>query len=336
MNFMKPEPDPDGESYQSYHNENQLIDTEEDKGPIVIKFPVMNSEYEHKTDAIKLEHAAHVLPLMMAAPTEDVTDKKHYDLSPSSTIPVIKCETEFIMDVIKSERNSNSEAYVASSYSHTVMTDLKEEKDPLLITGPVTQDENEHKTDAIKLEHAAHVLPLMMAAPTEDVTDKKHYDLSLSSTFPLIKCDSEFIMDFVKSEPNLNSEAYVASSYSHTEMTDLKEEKDPLLITGPVTQDENESLTTNEELEVKFDSQTADTSEPHKVYFASNKTKYSCEVCKKVFSHQSELKMHIPAHSAEHPYSCDICENAFSLHINLKRHLCVHTGVRLYSCDVCK
>ncbi|PNF19955.1 hypothetical protein B7P43_G10369, partial [Cryptotermes secundus] len=229
MNFMKPEPDPDGESYQSYHNENQLIDTEEDKGPIVIKFPVMNSEYEHKTDAIKLEHAAHVLPLMMAAPTEDVTDKKHYDLSPSSTIPVIKCETEFIMDVIKSERNSNSEAYVASSYSHTVMTDLKEEKDPLLITGPVTQDENE-------------------------------------------------------------------------------------------------SLTTNEELEVKFDSQTADTSEPHKVYFASNKTKYSCEVCKKVFSHQSELKMHIPAHSAEHPYSCDICENAFSLHVNLKRHQRVHTG----------
>ncbi|PNF19956.1 hypothetical protein B7P43_G10369, partial [Cryptotermes secundus] len=240
------------------------------------------------------------------------------------------------MDFIKSEPNSYSEAYVASSYSHTEMTDLKEEKDPLLITGPVTQDENEHKTDAIKLEHAAHVLPLMMAAPTEDVTDKKHYDLSLSSTFPLIKCDSEFIMDFVKSEPNLNSEAYVASSYSHTEMTDLKEEKDPLLITGPVTQDENESLTTNEELEVKFDSQTADTSEPHKVYFASNKTKYSCEVCKKVFSHQSELKMHIPAHSAEHPYSCDICENAFSLHINLKRHLCVHTGVRLYSCDVCK
>lgn len=46
MNFMKPELDPDGESYQSYHNENQLIDTEEDKGPIIIKFPVMNSEYE--------------------------------------------------------------------------------------------------------------------------------------------------------------------------------------------------------------------------------------------------------------------------------------------------
>jgi hypothetical protein len=43
---MKPKPDPDGESYQSYHNESQLIDTEEDKDPIVMKYPVMNSEYE--------------------------------------------------------------------------------------------------------------------------------------------------------------------------------------------------------------------------------------------------------------------------------------------------
>lgn len=50
----------------------------------------------------------------------------------------------------------------------------------------------------------------------------------------------QFIMDFIKSEPNSNCEAYVASSYSDTKMTDTKEEKDPLLITGPVTWDENE------------------------------------------------------------------------------------------------
>jgi hypothetical protein len=50
----------------------------------------------------------------------------------------------------------------------------------------------------------------------------------------------QFIMDFIKSEPNSNSEANVASSYSDTKMTGTEEEKDPLLITVPVTQDENE------------------------------------------------------------------------------------------------
>jgi hypothetical protein len=48
---------------------------------------------------------------------------------------------QFIMDFIKSEPKSNSETYVASSYSDTKMTYKKEEKDPLL-TVPVMQDEN--------------------------------------------------------------------------------------------------------------------------------------------------------------------------------------------------
>jgi hypothetical protein len=50
----------------------------------------------------------------------------------------------------------------------------------------------------------------------------------------------QFIMDFVKSEPISNSETNVASSYSDTEVTETKEEEDPLLITVPVMQDENE------------------------------------------------------------------------------------------------
>jgi hypothetical protein len=43
MNFMKPEPDPDWESYWAYHSECQLVDLEEDMDPIVMKFPIMNS-----------------------------------------------------------------------------------------------------------------------------------------------------------------------------------------------------------------------------------------------------------------------------------------------------
>jgi hypothetical protein len=45
MDFMKPEPDPDGESFLTYQDENKLIDIEE-KDAIIMKFPVKNSEYE--------------------------------------------------------------------------------------------------------------------------------------------------------------------------------------------------------------------------------------------------------------------------------------------------
>lgn len=48
------------------------------------------------------------------------------------------------------------------------------------------------------MEHEAHVLPLMMATPNEgDVTDKKHHDLSFSSTFPLIECETEVSLFFI-------------------------------------------------------------------------------------------------------------------------------------------
>jgi hypothetical protein len=56
----------------------------------------------------------------------------------------------------------------------------------------------QHKIDTIKVEHEAHVLPLMMATPNEgEVTDKRHCDLSLSSTFPLIKCETEVSLFFI-------------------------------------------------------------------------------------------------------------------------------------------
>jgi hypothetical protein len=45
----------------------------------------------------------------------------------------------------------------------------------------------------------------------------------------------QFIMDFIRSQPNSNSETYVASSYIVTKMTDTKEENDPLLTTMPIT-----------------------------------------------------------------------------------------------------
>jgi hypothetical protein len=45
MDFMKTEPDPDGELY-SYYNESGLNHIQEDKAASVMKFPLINSEYE--------------------------------------------------------------------------------------------------------------------------------------------------------------------------------------------------------------------------------------------------------------------------------------------------
>jgi hypothetical protein len=41
MDFIKPEPDPDGEAFQTFsYNENQLIDVKQDEDPLLIRFPV--------------------------------------------------------------------------------------------------------------------------------------------------------------------------------------------------------------------------------------------------------------------------------------------------------
>lgn len=49
----------------------------------------------------------------------------------------------------------------------------------------------------IKEEHEAHILPHTIAAPDGDVTNIKHDDLSVSPTFPLIKCETEVSPVFV-------------------------------------------------------------------------------------------------------------------------------------------
>jgi hypothetical protein len=41
MDFIKPEPDTDGEAFLTFScNENQLIDVKQDEDPLLIRFPV--------------------------------------------------------------------------------------------------------------------------------------------------------------------------------------------------------------------------------------------------------------------------------------------------------
>lgn len=50
----------------------------------------------------------------------------------------------------------------------------------------------------------------------------------------------QVITDFVKSEPNSHCETYASPSHNENDTTGAKEEEDPLLLTFPLTQTENE------------------------------------------------------------------------------------------------
>lgn len=50
----------------------------------------------------------------------------------------------------------------------------------------------------------------------------------------------QVITDFIKSEPNLHCETYASPSHDENEVTDAKEEEDPLLLTFPLRQTGNE------------------------------------------------------------------------------------------------
>lgn len=50
---------------------------------------------------------------------------------------------QVITDIIKSESNSYCETYASPSHNENDMTGAKEEEDPLLLTFPLTQTENE-------------------------------------------------------------------------------------------------------------------------------------------------------------------------------------------------
>lgn len=49
-----------------------------------------------------------------------------------------------------------------------------------------------------------------------------------------------------------------------------------------------------------------------------------CTVCRKIFSFDSQLQVHLKKHSDDQPYFCEICGRTYKYKRNLKQHTCSH------------
>lgn len=62
---------------------------------------------------------------------------------------------------------------------------------------------------------------------------------------------------------------------------------------------------------------------------------FRCNICRRMFEHQSNLVRHMLEHTMKKPYECDVCANTFTCSRNLKRHKRLHTRKGLYKCSRC-
>ncbi|KAJ7590324.1 hypothetical protein C8J56DRAFT_1163888 [Mycena floridula] len=49
-------------------------------------------------------------------------------------------------------------------------------------------------------------------------------------------------------------------------------------------------------------------------------TPYKCQHCSKIFSHPSNLRVHMNSHTAETSFDCELCDKSFNVRSNLTRH----------------
>ena len=62
---------------------------------------------------------------------------------------------------------------------------------------------------------------------------------------------------------------------------------------------------------------------------------HECYSCRKTFTCQSKLTVHLCKHTGEKPYQCSSCEKTFTKKSSLVAHIRLHTGEKPYQCTTC-
>ncbi len=62
---------------------------------------------------------------------------------------------------------------------------------------------------------------------------------------------------------------------------------------------------------------------------------YTCKVCRKSYTNEKHLKLHMRSHSGLKPFSCQFCSKTFAYQHVLKLHQVQHYSSRVYQCTLC-
>ncbi|XP_054261876.1 zinc finger protein 182-like [Macrosteles quadrilineatus] len=62
---------------------------------------------------------------------------------------------------------------------------------------------------------------------------------------------------------------------------------------------------------------------------------HQCHLCKKTFTKNGHLKVHLLSHSSKRPFECVVCNKTFTQSGNLRRHLTTHVNERPRQCTFC-
>ncbi|PNF30838.1 hypothetical protein B7P43_G06110 [Cryptotermes secundus] len=224
----------------------------------------------------------------------------------SVVIPVVKCEAEIDLHIIKGEADTDDEIWPASSPNE----DAKKEEQPAMFTfvSVNSKEEEPWNVATVKLEElATEEHKLHFNSYQKEPVAKRILSTEFEgSVRRRVHTDNESLIADSREEKNCKERGYSA-------VTQIKLYKCHLC---------HKQFHRRRNLMIHIHTHTRE------------KT-FSCDVCNKEFTEKRSLKTHLLIHAGERPFRCELCNKQFSTNGVLVRHRRVHTGEKPYACDIC-